>query len=191
MSREQEFSQTHESGESVDADKKREQFVRLLTQNERRIYAYILSLVPRWHDADEIAQETNVRLWKEFDRFESGTNFAAWALRVAHFQILTWRKKVSRSKLVFGQEFVDLIAAEHVRGDSTSDARHRALGICIEELNSHNRDLLGQCYAEGAKIKEVAEKENRTLESVYKALQRLRLALHKCISERLATEGAT
>ncbi len=179
------------STDGIDADEKRDLFVRLLTSHERRIYGYILSLVPNWHDADEIAQETNVWLWREFDRFEPSTNFAAWAMRVAHFQVLSWRKQVSRSKLVFDQEFIDLVSEQHARGKWASDDRHRALGTCIEELSSHNRELLGQCYAEGAKIKEVAERLGRTTASTYKTLQRIRLALHKCIKKRLATGGAT
>ena len=84
-------------------DESQRQFVRLMTKHERLVYGYILSLVPNWADADEILQETNIRLWEEFDKFVLGTNFAAWALRVAHFQVLTWRKRVSRSRLVFDQ----------------------------------------------------------------------------------------
>jgi RNA polymerase sigma-70 factor (ECF subfamily) len=173
-------------------DPSRELFVRLLTQHERRVYAYILSLVPSWHDADEIAQETNVRLWKEFDRFEPGSNFAAWAMRVAHFQILTWRKQATRSKLVFSQEFVELVADQHTVGEGwEAEARHRALGTCIEELSDQNRELLRQCYAEGSKIKQVAQQLDRTTASTYKLLQRIRLALHKCITKHLAAAGPT
>ena len=72
-------------------DESRRQFIRLMTRHERLVYGYILSLVPNWADADEILQETNIRLWEEFEKFETGTNFAAWAVRVAHFQVLTWR----------------------------------------------------------------------------------------------------
>ena len=64
-----------------------------MTKYERMVYGYILSLVPNWADADEILQETNIRLWEEFEKFQPGTNFAAWAIRVAHFQVLTWRKR--------------------------------------------------------------------------------------------------
>jgi len=188
MSRDQERSQSHESAERIDSDEKQELFVRLLMRNERRVYAYILSLVPNWHDADEIAQNTNVWLWKEFDRFEPGTNFTAWAIRVAHFQVLTWRKQVSRSKLVFSQKFIDLVGEEHVRSGRELDAKHRALGDCIEELSYRSRDLLAQCYAEGANIKRIAMKQKRTPGSVYKMLQRIRLALHKCINRHLAME---
>jgi len=86
----------------VSLDDSKATFVRLLTQSERRVYGYILKMVVDWNDADEILQETNVRLWEEFDRFQPGTDFAAWAIRVAHYQVLTWRKRRDRSRLVFG-----------------------------------------------------------------------------------------
>src|SRR5205814_6679679 len=80
---------TYQAGPFV--DEARRQFIRLMTRHERLVYGYILSLVPNWADADEILQETNIRLWEEFEKFQAGTNFAAWAIRVAHFQVLTWR----------------------------------------------------------------------------------------------------
>lgn len=172
-----------------DFEQKRELFVRLLARHERRIYAYILSLVPSWHDADEISQETNVLLWKEFDRFNPETNFLAWALRVAHYQILAWRKRASRSKLVFSQELLELIAEEQRNTCLDPDAHHQALGACIEQLSTESRDLLSHCYVEGNKIKDVAERLNRTTAATYKALQRIRLALHKCIRKKLTMEG--
>lgn len=166
------------------------EFVRLLTQHQRRVYAYILGIVPNWNDADEILQETNIRLWSEFDRFEPGTNFEAWARRVAHFQILAWRKRVSRSRLFFDHSLVELIAQEFEANNSLAEVRHRALGECVAVLEPRQRELLAHCYAEGAKIKQVAESLARTTASVHKALQRVRLALRKCIQRRVAEEMA-
>jgi len=170
----------------MDSDEKQALFVRLLMQNERRIYAYILSLVPNWHDADEIAQETSVLLWKDFDRFEPGTNFAAWALRVAYFQVLTWRKQAARSKLVFSQQFIDAIAGEQEWSDSIVEKRHWALGKCIGELDARQRELLSLYYSEKANIKEVAQHLHSSVEAVYKKLQRVRRSLHRCINQKLA-----
>lgn len=176
------------NGPTQRGDDDQAQFVRLLTQNERRIYGFILSLVPNWNDADEILQETNVTLWKEFDKFQPGTNFAAWAIRVAHFHVLTWRKKVARGRLVFDQQFVDYVADQHENDDSLAEARHQALGSCIDELTVRNQELLSRCYAAEATIANVAESLERTTDSVYKALQRIRLALHKCVNRRLAQD---
>lgn len=170
-------------------DDSRRQFIRLMTKNERLVYGYILSLVPNWADADEILQETNIRLWEEFEKFRAGTNFAAWAVRVAHFQILTWRKKVSRSRLVFDQRVVDALAFEPYWTDDEFEARQQALADCIAELSPHSRELLRQCYMKGSKAKDVAVELNRTPAAIYKALERLRVVLHACIQKKISILG--
>lgn len=166
-------------------DESRRQFIRLMTKYERMVYGYILSLVPNWADADEILQETNIRLWEEFEKFQPGTNFAAWAVRVAHFQVLTWRKRVSRSRLVFDQRVVDSLAAEPRWTDEEFEARQQALAECVSELPDNSRELLRHCYVNGAKAKDVAVELNRTPAAVYKALERIRVALHSCIERKV------
>lgn len=163
-------------------------FVRLLAQNERRVYGYILRLVPLWSEADEVLQETNIRLWEEFDRFEPGTNFAAWAIRVAHYQVLTWRKRRSRSRLVFSDEAIQAIADESAAQAAEVDSRQVALAECLKKLSTRNRDLILRCYADGSTIRGVAEQLGRSAEAVYKAAQRIRLTLHQCIEQRLQME---
>lgn len=169
-------------------DESRRQFIRLMTKHERMVYGYILSVVPNWADADEILQETNIRLWEEFEKFQTGTNFAAWAIRVAHFQVLTWRKRVSRSRLVFDQRVVDALAAEPCWTDEEFESRQQALAECVSKLPPHSRDLLRQCYVDGLKTKDVAAGLKRTPAAVYKALERIRVALHGCIERRLTGE---
>jgi len=163
-------------------------FVRLLTQHERQVYAYILRLVVNWNDADEILQETNIRLWEEFERFEPGTNFAAWAIRVAHYQVLTWRKRRDRSRLVFDDDVLARVAAANA-DEPAEDSRRLALAECLGRLPERNRDLLLRCYADRATIRGVAEDLRRSTEAVYKSLQRIRMALHDCIERRLAMES--
>lgn len=166
-------------------DKDHREFVRLITQNQRPLYRYIFSLVPNWNDADEVLQETHLRLWEEFEKFEEGTNFGAWARTIAYYQMLTWRKKASRNKLLFDQDLIDQLSARLEEVDEQADHRRLALADCIGELSSRNRDLLSRCYAEGARIRDVALVLDRTSAAVYKSIQRLRLALHECIQRRL------
>ena len=107
------------------SDEETREFVRLLTRYERDIYAFILSVVPNWADADEILQETTVRLWQGFDRFEVGTNFVAWGCKVAHYQILTFRKKVGRERFHFSSEFLDSVSAEFENNSPGVERRRR------------------------------------------------------------------
>ncbi len=170
-------------------DAVKEQFVRLMAMHGRRLYAYVLSLVPNWADADEVFQETSVRLWRDFSDFEPNSNFPAWATRVAYFQVLTWRKRAARSQLVFDDDVLQLIAVRHEVLVPFAETRHHALGKCLQELNGHSRDLLSRCYAPGAQVKDVAETLGRKLPAVYKSLQRIRAALRECIERRLKAEG--
>ena len=168
----------------------RRQFVRLLTQHQRLVYGYILKMVVNWNDADEILQETNLRLWEEFDRFEPGTDFAAWAIRVAYYQVLTWRKKRDRSRLVFDEIAIEAISDEGRVSAVVQDVREGALSACLEQLTARNRDLIQRCYAGKHTIRRVAEELNRSAESIYKSVQRIRLTLHRCVEQRLSLEDA-
>ena len=56
-------------------DERTREYLRLLGQHERRLLGFILSLVPNWADADDIAQEVKIRLWEQFDKYDPAKDF--------------------------------------------------------------------------------------------------------------------
>lgn len=161
-------------------------FVRLLQQHERQIATYIHSLVPSWADAEDVLQETSVRLWEQFDRFEQGTNFGVWACTVARYMVLAYREKTGRDRLQFDAELLERIAREVDRTVGVHEQRAEALQQCLAELSETNRQLLALCYAADLKIKDVAERINRSANATYIAVSRVRNWLHGCINRRTA-----
>ncbi|WP_146392973.1 sigma-70 family RNA polymerase sigma factor [Allorhodopirellula solitaria] len=175
---------------SLDSD--HSEFARLIAQHQRSVQGYILANVPSWSDADEIWQETSVRLWLEFDKFEPGSNFSAWAIRVAHFEILTWRKKASRSRLIFGDDLIECLASE--QGGFASphgDERLKALDHCLEHCPPHQRDLLSRFYEPGRQVEQVAVTMKCSVDAVYKSVQRIRRSLRFCIEHQLQHAGVS
>jgi RNA polymerase sigma-70 factor, ECF subfamily len=161
------------------------EFVRLLTQHDRNILLFILSLVPNWTDAEEIQQETNVKLWQEFGKFRLGSDFGAWARTIARYEVLTFRERSRREWLRTSPRFLELVAAE---AEATADrpvARQAALAECVEQLSAFGRELLRLHYTLGWKVREIAEKLRSTSDAVYKALQRVRVELRQCIDRKL------
>ena len=79
------------------------QFVKLLTACQSRIYAYILSRAPRSADADDILQETAGTMWKKFNEFKTGTDFLAWGLTIARYNVLNYRKNTKKTAPVAGR----------------------------------------------------------------------------------------
>jgi RNA polymerase sigma-70 factor (ECF subfamily) len=166
-------------------------FVRLLGQNQRRIFMYVMALVPSWNDAEEIVQETNLVLWREFAQFQLGTNFAAWACRVAFHQVLAWRKRKQRDRLKFSDAFLEAVAEEASASGEALEERAELLAGCIEKLPASQRDMLRLRYTEGLAIEAIAQQVERSIEAVYRALSRIRQAVHQCVTQTLARESSS
>ena len=64
------------------------EFIALLTSNQSRLFAYVLSLVGDRQQAQDVMQETNIVLWRKASQFKLGTNFGAWMLKVAYYQVM-------------------------------------------------------------------------------------------------------
>ena len=175
-------------GETARSAERDDAFVRLLGQNQRRIFLYVMSLVPNWNDAEEIIQETNLVLWREFGQFQLGTNFAAWACKVAFHQVLNWRKRKQRDRLEFSATFLEAVAEEASNAGDVLEERSRLLGGCLEKLPAAHRTMLQLRYSEGLSIEAIAKQLDRTIEAVYRGLSRIRHTVHECVTRKLAQE---
>jgi len=166
-----------------------DEFVRLLAANQRRVYVYVMSLVPNATEADEVLQETNLVLWREFAKFEPGSNFAAWACKVAMFQVLAWRKRRKRDRLDFSPEFLEAVASESADNAEALEERGRLLAQCVAKLPAHQQEMLDRRYRRGESVEAIAAAADRTAEAVYRALSRVRASLHECVTRSLAQES--
>jgi RNA polymerase sigma-70 factor, ECF subfamily len=166
-----------------------EEFLRLLGQHDRMLYAYVLALTHRWSDADDVMQETRIRLWQQFDKYEPGTDFAAWARSVAYYLVLAQREKTSRSKLQFGTAFCEAVAAECVAAADQMPLRQEALLRCMEKLDAAKRSLLeSYCIGEQS-LRDLAREMGRSYESVRKTVYRAQVALAECIEREMRKEA--
>jgi RNA polymerase sigma-70 factor (ECF subfamily) len=169
-----------------------QQFVRLLTGNERRLKSYILTLVPNLADAEQIAQDTSLRLWEQFDRYDPAFGeFSAWARTIAHYQVMTYRKKQGREKVVFSTELLDALAERAAARAPELAARQEALVDCLQKLPEHSRELIRLYYVVGMKVRAAAEKLGRTVAAAEKAIVRIRRLLYDCISSTLRKDTQT
>lgn len=166
-------------------------FLRLFLQSERRVYAYILMLLPNRADAEDVLQEVSLVMWDKFDDQHPPTNFAAWGYKIAYFKVLDYYKK-GRRKVEFSQEMLERIAdTAAAQSDSLrSDDRREALAGCVEKLGPTDRDLLTRRYADGATVQTVSRDIGRSADALYKALGRIQYALFECVQRSLARGGA-
>lgn len=167
-------------------------FLRMFLQNERRLYAYILTLLPHRADADDVLQETSLVMWDKFDANAPPTEFLAWGRRVAYNKVLDFYKKTQRTRARLSQVFLDRLSESAATQTEVLqlDDRREALAWCLEKLPERDRDLLTRRFADGATTQSTSEQLGRSVEAVYKALAKLRQTLFNCVQKTLAREGS-
>ena len=167
-------------------DDHRAEFARLLGRDQGRIYGYVHSLVRDLNDADDLFQQTTVVLWKKFAEYDPARSFFSWACGIARFEVANFLRSRGRSRLYFSDELNLMLieAAEEMTSDETED-RRAALAECVGKLRERDRDLLRECYDDGASIPEVAERHGRVPQSVHNSLRRIRRSLFECIRRAL------
>jgi RNA polymerase sigma-70 factor, ECF subfamily len=178
------MSQDAESS-NTGRDERADEFACLFGCHSRQIYAYILTLVPNWADAEDIFQETSTIIWEKFNEYVPGTNFRAWACQVAYYRTLWFRQRQKKLAVPFGEEFFRLVATETLAQQDLLDDRHQALAGCMKRLIDRDRELVERCYADGVTIKEVAIAMGRSPDATYKALKRIHRELFDCVEATL------
>lgn len=164
------------------------EFVKLLTTHERTIYSYILCNIPNLADADEVYQETALKLWENFGDYQSGTNFKAWANTIAYYQILTFRNKHRSDRLIFSEEFVNAVSSTFNQNEEGYTKIIKAMQRCISKLPEHSSSLLQLIYYKGVSVIEAAKTLNIGLNVAYKRLSRIRLSLSDCVKRETSAQ---
>ena len=172
--------------EFPDNTEQTESYLLLLNEHERALAAYVHSLVPRREDAEDILQEAKIVLWRKFSEFEPGTNFKAWARKIALGLILNHRRKEkTRATSPVDQEFIEAVAAELDRRGDELERRGEMLHDCVKRLPEAHRQLIVWRYFEAADIDEIARKTGRSEGAVYRLLSRIRENLGICLKRKL------
>ncbi|HOM61569.1 MAG TPA: sigma-70 family RNA polymerase sigma factor [Anaerohalosphaeraceae bacterium] len=170
-------------------EQNQEQFLRLLMLNDRRIYAYILSLVPNAADADDIMQEVSAVMWRKFSSFRSGMDFVGWALTIARYQILSYFKKKKSSRLRFSESLVKELEEEVQRVIPEMDQRMGAMKRCMDKLVGADRYILKLRYEKDLTLENIGAHISKSTRATYYALVRIHRMLLQCIKQTLAEEA--
>ena len=164
------------------------EFVRLLSAHDQELSGYVVSLVPNWADADEIIQETKLRLWEQFDQYDPTKDFGGWARAIAYFMMLAYRKQSQRVAARFSQQFVDVVSREAASLATEAYPLRQALSDCIAKLSQAARELLWACYAGKETIKDVAIRLGRSVRGTQRAVAKTRTDLQRCIEDAVRRE---
>ena len=171
----------------MNVDDRKERFIRRLTENQYGLFAYLAALIGDVDEVNNVLQETNLVLWRRSADFAEGTDFRAWARKIAHIQVLAYLRDKKRDRLLFDEDLLGQVA-ERPAPAGDDEARRAALRHCLSELPDNLRLLISQRYSEGRSIKDLTERLGKTENAVKVTLTRVRQKLMLCIKKKIAAE---
>lgn len=161
--------------------KRYEEFADLVRLSTSQILAYIHAMLLNWNDTEDLFQETCLVLWQRFEEFESGTNFLAWALRIADYKVKDFHKKHARH-LAFTLRLRDELQTRmKERASETATENLTALSGCMKHLTTDDRKLVTLCHGESVPVCRIADMLERSPQSVHHSLRRIRNWLLACV----------
>lgn len=163
------------------------EFVSLLTAHQSLIRAYVISLLPGLPEAEDVIQSTNEVLWTKRSSFTLGTNFKAWALTTARFQVMALQQKLRRDRRAPLDEDVLELIAKQAETVEAPELNHRLgeLNECISQLQVKDQELVLHRYWKNTGLSAYARASGRSVGALKVALYRVRQSLRDCMIEKM------
>ena len=159
-------------------------FAELMHRWERPVKAVIGRMVLNTAEADDLAQETFVRLWQQRDRFRAGAAFRPWiltlALNLARNRLRWWRRRPVVSLDAWTEVAGDPAADPSADAAGAAEASERAASVrdAVAALPSDLREALVLFEYEGlaqAEIASIVGASPKAVETrIHRARERLR-----------------
>ncbi len=160
----------------------------LVSTTLRPIYRLCASYAPSAAEAEELTQEVYFKLWENLHRYNAGSNFMAWAWRVAKNLLIDAhrRSRRERSAAWTDPEVLDhLPAADDTQEQAARRQRLRLIAAGLRQIPEELSTLILMRDFAGMSYHEMAESLELPLGTVKSRLNRARLELATAVRRRL------
>lgn len=173
---------------SVSPDEKYEQYTLTFLRSERELLRYIMVLLPNFTDAQDVLQETAIVLWKKFDDYDPAQPFVPWAKGFAAYEVKRHLRQAQHQGRSLDEHLVDRVLARREELASELDRQRELLHGCLEKLQPSQRKVVKSYYFDHDSVEHIAVLNGRSVQAVYKSLQRIRASLLECVRREMRRE---
>ena len=154
----------------------------LIDRHRKRVFDYINMMVKDRDLADDLFQETFIKVVKfiKDNRYKDNGRFLSWVLRIAHNQVIdSFRQSKNSRKVTESDAGYDILnsklfAVDTIETEIVSKQIENDIKKLIEFLPEEQREVVVMRYYSGMSFKEISES---TDVSINTALGRMRYAL--------------
>lgn len=163
-----------------------ERLALLWTQAQPVVSAYVSTLIPDFHQAEEVLGRVAVALVRKFDSYDESRPFLPWAVGIARYEVLRSRRDFATDRHQFGDVLIDRVTELYQEDEPAFAGWRESLRYCVGGLQGRNQEVLQLRYNEEQSPAQIAEQMGMKVGAVRVLLHRVRKALKDCIEKRNA-----
>ena len=156
-------------------------FERLVRENQNKIYAVCMNMLKNPHDAQDAAQDTFLKAYRNIRAFKSESKIETWLTRIAVNTCLDVLR--SRRDTVDIDEQYDLAGADTPETELEKNDRRQAVRKALQAMPPDMRSIIILRDINGYSYEEVGEMLNLNIGTVRSRLSRAREKLKKILLE--------
>lgn len=151
----------------LDPQTKRYGFNLLVRSFQERIYSLTRKMVVNHEDANDLVQETFIKVWDNIDRFRGESSLFTWVYRISVNECLTFlRKRKLKSMLLFSNTSHHLSKLIDSSPLIDGEEIQKKLAKAVLTLSPRQRLVFTLKYYEDLKYEEIASITNRSIGSL-------------------------
>lgn len=167
--------------------KEKENYEYLMQRYEARLLRYIIRLSGvRKEDAEDILQESFLKVYKNLNGYDPKLNFSSWIYRITHNEAITHlRRRKARPKIADTEDsnlLMDFVKSDPGFGaDVEKKYLAEDLGKVIDSLDKKYREVIVLIYLEEKSYKEVSDIIKKPIGTIATLLSRAKKQLRNKI----------
>ncbi len=123
------------------------------------IFAYLRRLCGSRHDAEDLTQQTFLKVWSSLDSFAGRSKFSTWLYRIAHNTYLDWLRKNATGTQFRPDQWWQECIEQNPGPFANLVERQLAQRLyeAVDELNEDKKHIVHLHYYQGLSIRETAK----------------------------------
>ena len=166
-------------------------FAVLVDSYKDLVFTLALRMIKNREEAEEVSQDTFIKVFKSLDKFKGKSKFSTWIYRVAYNTCLDRLKKIKREyNVVAIDEFTEhqVKTLDNALDKMEQDEHKQKIQQCLELLPGDDSFLLTLYYFEERSLEEISKVVGLTANNVKVKLFRSRKKLTAILKEQLEPE---
>lgn len=164
-----------------------ELFGELVSRYQNKIFAYVYKIVNHKEEAEDIVQETFIKVYKNLNSFDADRKFSSWLYRISHNETINYLKKHKRVTMLYYEEgdylFNSLKYEKDLIKELIIKEDDQQLKKALGKLPLKYKDVIILKYLEDRSYEEIAQILNKPINTVGTLINRAKKQLKELLTK--------